>query len=126
MDKKQLLQMGLSEEQAEQIFQENQQEINKIKIDFGVQNILSKNKAKNIKAVSALLDYDNILDEEGSFSALEEQISKLKANEETAFLFDNHNEEKLLKGAKAEEGKDRGKPKNLRNMTYKEMCKYMD
>ena len=118
--------MGLSEEQAEQIFQENQQEINKIKIDFGVQNILSKNKAKNIKAVSALLDYDNILDEEGSFSALEEQISKLKANEETAFLFDNHNEEKLLKGAKAEEGKDRGKPKNLRNMTYTEMCKYMD
>ena len=107
--------MGLSEEQAEQIFQENQQEINKIKIDFGVQNILSKNKAKNIKAVSALLDYDNILDEEGSFSALEEQISKLKANEE-----------KLLKGAKAEEGKDRGKPKNLRNMTYTEMCKYMD
>jgi len=124
MNKEKLLEMGLSEKQAEEIIKMNSQSVNEAKIQLSVENALIRHKAKNVKAVLALIDFDKIINEgEEGLSGIEEQIEALKNSEETSFLFDNAKGK--IVGAPAEEGKDRGKPKNLRNMTYTEMCRYM-
>lgn len=117
------MELGLTEEQSEKIMEMNKESLDQAAIRFGVENALIKHKAKNIKAVSALIDFSKISGGEDGISGIEEQIEKLKNTSETAFLFDSG--EGCVKGAHAEEGKDRGKPKNFRNMTYTEMCKYM-
>ncbi len=103
----------------------NQEHINKTKIKYEVENALIKNKAKNVKAVSALIDYDLIKNTDNGLSGLDEQIENLKTDEKTAFLFESNNDAKNQKivGAKAEEGKIKNKHKNQRNLTYTEMCK---
>ncbi len=116
-----LLEMGLTEEQANAILAMNEENLNKTKIELGVENALIKHNAKNLKAVSALIDFDKITNNDGKIQGIEEQIQALKAGQETAFLFGNN--DKTVFGANAEEGKDRGKPKNVRKMTYTEMCR---
>ncbi len=123
MEKEKLLKMGLSEEQADEILKMNRQCVDEAKIQLGVENALIKHKAKNVKAVLALIDFNKITRGEDGLIGIEEQIEALKNNEETSFLFDSVKGK--IVGAPAEEGKDRGKPKNLRNMTYTEMCRYM-
>ncbi len=100
----------------------NEESVYKTKVELGVENALIKSKARNIKAAKALIDFDKIQNEGGKLTGLEEQIESLRGGEETAFLFDCDDGRKVS-GAKAEEGKDRGKPKNVRNLTYTEMCK---
>lgn len=114
--------MGLSEEQAEAILKMNEESIDKTRIELGVENALIKHKAKNVRAAKALIDFGKIKNDGGKIIGLEEQIESLRGGEETAFLFEACDGRKVV-GAKAEEGKDRGKPKNVRNMTYTEMCR---
>ena len=123
MTKEELLKMGLSEEQADLIIQMNEKSIGKTKIEAGVENALLRHNARNLKAVQALIDFNKINYDENGLSGIEEQIELLKNSEETAFLFGDG--AKKITGAKSEEGKDKGKPKNPRKMTYTEMCKYM-
>lgn len=64
-------------------------EMNQLKIDFAVEKALSGAKAKNVKAVKALLDLtDAQFDKEGNVKGLQEQIDKLAADEGTKFLFE--------------------------------------
>lgn len=64
-------------------------EMNQLKIDFAVEKALSVAKAKNVKAVKALLDLtDAQFDKEGNVKGLQEQIDKLAADEGTKFLFE--------------------------------------
>lgn len=64
-------------------------EIAKIKLDNAVDKALGESKAKNAKAVAALLNLDSAeLLEDGTVKGLSEQIEKLKSDEGTAFLFD--------------------------------------
>lgn len=76
-------------------------EIAKIRMDNAVEKALSENKAKNTKAVMALLNLEGAeLGEDGTVKGLSEQIDKLKADEGTAFLFDAVSESKpTVKGA---------------------------
>ena len=64
-------------------------EMNQLKVDFAVEKALTGAKAKNTKAVKALLDLaDAKLDKDGSVKGLSEQIEKLKADESSKFLFE--------------------------------------
>lgn len=76
-------------------------EIAKIKLDNAVEKALAEGKAKNTKAVMALLNLEGAeLAEDGTVKGLAEQIDKLKADEGTSFLFDVANESKpTVKGA---------------------------
>ena len=76
-------------------------EIAKIKLDNAVEKALAEGKAKNTKAVMALLNLEGAeLAEDGTVKGLAEQIDKLKADEGTSFLFDVAAEKKTtVKGA---------------------------
>ena len=64
-------------------------ELNQLKVDFAVEKALTGAKAKNIKAVKALLDLtDAKLEKEGTVKGLQDQIDNLLADESTKFLFE--------------------------------------
>ena len=67
----------------------HESEMNQLKVDFAVEKALSGAKARNIKAVRALLDLtDAKLDKDGNVKGLQEQIDRLASGEDTKFLFD--------------------------------------
>jgi len=99
----------------------NEENIGKVKVELGVQNALLRHRARNIKSVLPLIDFDRINNENGELSGIEEQIEELKNSDDTAFLFEKG--DKRVKGVKAEESGDAGrKPKNGK-MTYTQMCR---
>lgn len=102
-------------------------EIKKLKIDNAVDSALNAAKAKNLKAVRALLDLDKAeLDENGNVKGLAEQIKKLSEADDSKFMFESSGKPKM-KGAKTgEDGIDDndGKP-DTSKMSYDELCQYL-
>lgn len=63
--------------------------LKELHIGYAVDSALTEAKAKNVKAVKALLDMDSIeIGENGKVKGLASQIKKLTESEDTAFLFD--------------------------------------
>lgn len=62
--------------------------LSKIKLDNAVDNALNGAKAKNIKAVKALLDMDKVKFENESLIGIDEQIKYLRESEDSKFLFE--------------------------------------
>ena len=60
---------------------------------YAIENGIRDAKAKNVKAVMALLDMDKISFADGELSGLSEQLETLQKGEDTNFLFnsENHN-----------------------------------
>lgn len=58
-----------------------------LKRTHAIENGVRDAKAKNVKAVMALLDIDKITYEDGEVKGLSEQLDGLKTNEDTSFLF---------------------------------------
>lgn len=91
-------------------------EIKKMKIDNAIDKALTEAKAKNLKAVKALLDTKNAeLLEDGTIKGLSDTIKGLVENAETSFLFDSgstqptqtkENTQNKLSGFKPNEKKD--------------------
>jgi Phage minor structural protein GP20. len=103
------------------------EEIKNLKIDTAVEMALSGAKAKNAKAVKALLDLAKAeLDEDGSVKGLADQIKKLQGAEDSKFLFDTETKKTTFKGAKpAETGVETPDGEvDLTKMTYEEMVAY--
>lgn len=65
-------------------------EIEKLKFDFALDGALVSAKARNSKAVKALLDMENLKFADGQITGLKEQIEKVK--KENDFLFEKENE----------------------------------
>lgn len=107
----------------------HESEMNRLKVDFAVEKALSMAKARNIKAVRALLDLtDAKLDKEGNVKGLQEQIDKLASAEDTKFLFDatQQNQQKFKgfqPGASTQQKPD-GKV-DPTEMNYDELCVYL-
>lgn len=77
-------------------------EINQIKIDSAVERAIATSKAKNAKAVKALLDLtDAKLDSDGNIKGLSDQLDKLK--ETDSYLFDTAPK---ITGAEPQSGSD--------------------
>lgn len=88
-------------------------EIKRLKIDTAVELALSAAKAKNAKAVKALLDLEKAeLDENGSVKGLAEQIKKLTEAPDSGFLFETSDKKNDFKGFKPGEKRD-GKPDGM-------------
>ena len=88
-------------------------EIKRLKIDTAVELALSAAKAKNAKAVKALLDLEKAeLDENGSVKGLAEQIKKLTEAPDSGFLFETGDKKNDFKGFKPGEKSD-GKPDGM-------------
>jgi predicted nucleic acid-binding Zn-ribbon protein len=76
---------------AEQAAAEAQAQMNQLKFDHALDGALNGAKARNAKAVKALLSMDALkLAEDGSIAGLTEQLEKLKS--EAEYLFENNTE----------------------------------
>jgi len=73
-------------EQNEQTAKDFQDKLNKQTLDFKIEKALIQAKAKNTKAVKALLDLDTIELKDGEIHGLEEQLKGLQEND--GYLFD--------------------------------------
>ena len=71
------------------------------KIEHAVTMALTSAKAKNIKAVKALLDLENAeIQEDGTVKGLLENIETLKGAEDSKFLFETNEAPKFTAGAR--------------------------
>lgn len=101
-------------------------EIKQLKIDSAVDKALVAAKAKNVKAVKALLDLTNAeLDDNGAVKGIDEQIKTLTESDDTKFLFSSTKTK--IKGASAgESGDDEGEHEvDTSKMTYSEIVAYL-
>lgn len=61
--------------------------VSTIQKTHAIENTIRDSKAKNVKAVMALLDMDKITYENNELSGISEQLETLKGGEDTSFLF---------------------------------------
>lgn len=99
-------------------------DMRKIQIDNAVEKALLGAKAKNIKAVKALLDLEKAELDGENIKGLEDQLKKLTESEDSKFLFDIGETKPNITGVKPGERKDT-KPTGLtkeqfNKMSYKE------
>lgn len=109
----------------------HESEMNQLKVDFAVEKALTGAKAKNIKAVKALLDLsDAKLDKEGNVKGLQEQIDKLTTADDTKFLFDatQQKQQSTFKGFQPGASGDNkpGADVDMSKMTYEELAAYIE
>lgn len=102
--------------------------IKQMQIDTAVDKALTGAKAKNLKAVRALLDLEKAELDGESIKGLADQIKKLQTEEGTKFLFDAAAAPPKFKGLKPGEGQDKTYPadKKPSEMNYTELCAYME
>jgi len=109
-------------------------EIKAVKIESALESALVTAKAKNTKAVKALLDLKDVeLAEDGTIKGLADQIKKLTESEDTSFLFDvetvpGSTPKFTPKGVKpAESGSKTPDGKvDFTKMSYEELAAFMD
>lgn len=102
-------------------------ELLKVRIDSDVEAALTEAKAKNHKAVKALLDLEKAeLGDDGKVKGLREQIAALTKAEDSKFMFNAVTAPKM-KGAKTgEDGiEDGDNGVDTSKMTYDELCAYL-
>lgn len=102
-------------------------ELMKVRVDSDVEAALTEAKAKNHKAVRALLDLTKPeLGEDGKVKGLREQIAALTRADDSKFMF-NVSAAPKLKGAKTGENglEDGDKGVDTSKMTYDELCAYL-
>lgn len=107
----------------------HESELNQLKIDFAVEKALTGAKAKNIKAVKALLELDDAkLDKDGNVKGLAEQIEKLTSGDDTKFLFEaqKQNFKGFQPGASGEQKPGEGEKVDFSKMSYDELTAYME
>lgn len=112
----------------------HESELNQLKIDFAVEKALTGAKAKNIKAVKALLELEDAkLDKDGNVKGLAEQIEKLTSGDDTKFLFEAQKQTKQQQnfkgfqpGASGEQKPGEGETVDFSKMSYDELTAYME
>lgn len=106
------------------------QEIQQIKLENALSAALTDAKAKNHKAVKALLDMKQVeMLDDGTFKGLAEQIKALVDAPDSKFMFESDDNKKpaSFKGAKTGEGsnEDGDKKPDIKAMTYDELDAYL-
>lgn len=112
----------------------HESELNQLKIDFAVEKALTGAKAKNIRAVKALLELGEAkLDKDGNVKGLDEQIEKLRSGDDTKFLFEAQKQQKQQQnfkgfqpGASGGQKPGEGEKVDFSKMSYDELTAYME
>jgi len=84
-------------------------ELKQLQLNNAIEKALIAAKAKNIKAVRALLDIEKIELDGENLKGLEEQVKKLKESDDSKFLFDieeKTDKQPIFKGLSPGESKD--------------------
>lgn len=119
--KNQIAELQAANKKAEDDYKSN---IAKIQLDNAVENALTGAKAKNSKAVKALLDLTKSkVGEDGKVAGLEEQLTALK--ESDPYLFGEANAQSQFKGIVPKDGDGKPAPKPVDKMTYAEMLDHV-
>ena len=111
-------------ETAEKAKADADKQISQMKFDYALSAALTGAKAKNTKAVKALLDMDglNFNDNDGKIVGLDEQLAQIKTDNDYLFESDEPAPE-FVKGTNGGSGNVGGKKPS--EMTYTELCDYM-
>lgn len=110
-------------QKAEKAKSDADAQILELKFDYALSAALSGAKARNSKAVKALLDMDGLKLNDGKIIGLDEQLSQIK--EENEFLFESDEPAPvLMRGTNGGSGGIGGKKPS--EMTYTELCDYMN
>ena len=98
-------------------------QISEMKFDYALTAALTGAKARNNKAVKALLNMDGLKLNDGKIIGLDEQLSQIK--EENSFLFESDEPAPtIVKETNGGSGGIGGKKPS--EMTYSELCDYME
>lgn len=89
-------------EKAEKAQKEAKEQVDKMKYSHALDGALTSAKAKNVKAVKALLETDKIVfDDEGKLTGLEDQLTEIKKDND--YLFESDKKEpKIITGGNNE------------------------
>lgn len=109
-------------ETAEKAKADANKQISQMKFDYALSAALTGAKAKNAKAVKALLDMDGLKFNDGKIVGLDEQLAQIKADNDYLFESDEPAPE-FVKGTNGGSGSVGGKKPS--EMTYTELCDYM-
>lgn len=109
-------------ETAEKAKADADKQISQMKFDYALSAALTGAKAKNAKAVKALLDMDGLKFNDGKIVGLHEQLAQIKADNDYLFESDEPAPE-FVKGTNGGSGSVGGKKPS--EMTYTELCDYM-
>lgn len=109
-------------ETAEKAKADADKQISQMKFDYALSAALTGAKAKNAKAVKALLDMDGLKFNDGKIVGLDEQFAQIKADNDYLFESDEPAPE-FVKGTNGGSGSVGGKKPS--EMTYTELCDYM-
>ena len=109
-------------ETAEKAKADADKQISQMKFDYALSAALTGAKAKNAKAVKALLDMDGLKFNDGKIVGLDEQLAQITADNDYLFESDEPAPE-FVKGTNGGSGSVGGKKPS--EMTYTELCDYM-
>ena len=109
-------------ETAEKAKADADKQISQMKFDYALSAALTGAKAKNAKAVKALLDMDGLKFNDGKIVGLDEQLAQIKTDNDYLFESDEPAPE-FVKGTNGGSGSVGGKKTS--EMTYTELCDYM-
>ena len=109
-------------ETAEKAKADADKQISQMKFDYALSAALTGAKAKNAKAVKALLDMDGLKFNDGKIVGLDEQLAQIKADNDYLFESDEPAPE-FVKGTNGGSGSVGGKTPS--EMPYTELCDYM-
>lgn len=96
--------------------EEAEKELEKIKFNHAIEKALAGAKARNIKAVKALLDMEGLKFNDGEIVGLKDQLERIKSENDYLFDSDDGTPEIVLPGSK---GKD--EPVDFSKLTYSQM-----
>lgn len=138
MDIKQLVSLGIEEPKAKEIYnkiekyileeiklrtKEYENKILDLELKMAVERQLFMSKAKNIKATIALIDFNKLDRKNIDEKAIKNMVDELRSNEETKFLFDEEEYNKIT-GFKPLESNISSIAN--RQLSYEELCKYYE
>lgn len=107
-------------EKAEQAAKDAENRIAQLQFDHALDAALSGARAKNAKAVKALIDMDKLAFKDGEIGGLNEQLDKIK--EDNDYLFESDKQEPKFAGATP----GAGTSKSTKDMTYSEMVDFLN
>lgn len=123
------LQEQLTQIQADNKKQKEDYEfkIKQLKIDTAVDKAITARRGKNVKAIKALLDLENVeVGEDGTINGLSEQLEQLTNAEDSAFLFDVEDNKPKPSGARISTGGPTPNEFDFNKATYTEMVEFLN